>query len=64
MLQLRLGDLELQLGELALRILPVAIVVVPYHPDDRQEQEQAGRRKDDVQKVDVVSVSDALLFSH
>ena len=53
-----------QLREPPLRVLPVAVVVVPDHPDDRQEQEQAGRREDDVQEVDVVRVPDALLFSH
>ena len=53
-----------ELREAPLRVLPFAVVVVPDHPDDRQEQEQAGRREDDVQEVDVVSVPDALLFSH
>src|SRR5207244_3906462 len=61
---LRLRHLVLELRELALRLLPVAVEVVPDHPDDRQEQEDAGRREDDVQEVDVVSVSDTLLFSH
>ena len=63
---LRAGARHVQLesGELALRILPVPVEVVPHHPDDRQEQEQAGRREDDVQEVDVVGVSDTLLFSH
>ena len=62
--ELRLRHLVLELREPPLRVLPVAVEVVPDHPDDRQEQEQAGRREDDVQEVDVVSVPDALLFSH
>ena len=64
LLQLRLRHLVFELREAPLRVLPVAVVVVPDHPDDGQEQEQAGRREDDVQEVDVVSVPDALLFSH
>src|SRR5205823_15027828 len=64
LLQLRLGDLILQLREAALRVLPVPVEVIPQHPDDRQEQENTGRREDDVQEVDVVCVPDALLFSH
>ena len=64
LLELRLRHLVLELREPPLRVLPVAVEVVPDHPDDRQEQEQAGRREDDVQEVDVVGVPDALLFSH
>ena len=64
LLQLRLRDLVFELREAPLRVLPLAVVVVPDHPDDGQEQEQTGRREDDVQEVDVVSVPDALLFSH
>ena len=64
LLEAGLGDLRLQLDEPPLCVLPLAVVVVPDHPDDRDEQEDAGRRKDDVQEVDVVGVSDALLFSH
>ena len=64
LLELRLGDLHLELLETPLRVFPVPVVVVPDHPDDRQEQEQAGRRKDDVEEVDVVRVPDTLLFSH
>src|ERR1700730_13776610 len=64
LLQLGLGDLDLQNFEPPLRVLPFAVVVIPDHPDDRQEQEQARRREDDVQEVDVVSVPDTLLFSH
>ena len=37
---------------------------IPDHPDGRQQEEDTGRREDDVQKVDVISVPDALLFSH
>jgi len=54
----------LVLSEPALRALPVPIVVVPHHPDDRQEQEQAGRREDDVQEVDVIGVPDTFFLSH
>ena len=58
------GHLVLQVREVPLRLLPVPVVVVPDHPNDRQEQEQAGRRENDVQEVDVVGVPDTLLFSH
>ena len=64
LLQRRLRDLVFELGELPLCVLPLPIVIVPDHPHDRQEQEDAGRREHDVQKVDVVSVPDTLLFSH
>ena len=56
--------LELELGELPLRVLPLAIEVVPHHPQRRDEQKDAGRGKDDVQEVDVIGVPDSLFFSH
>ncbi len=62
--ELRPRDFELQLGELALRVLPLSIEIVPDHPDCGQKQEDARRREDDVQEVDVVGVPDSLFFSH
>src|SRR5262249_3184229 len=64
LLALRLRHLVLELREAPLRALPLSVEVVPHHPDDRQEQEDAGRREDDVQEIDVVCVPDALFFSH
>src|SRR5205085_8168955 len=64
LLQLRLRHLIFELCETPLGVLPLAVEVVPDHPDDRQEQEQARRREHDVQEIDVVSVSDAFFFSH
>src|SRR3954467_13669426 len=64
LLQVQLRDLRLEPRELALRLLPVAVEVVPHHPDDGKEQEQAGRREHDVQEVDVIGVPDALFVSH
>src|SRR6185295_30542 len=64
LLALRLRHLVLELREAPLRVLPVAVEVIPDHPDDRQEQKDAGRREHDVQEVDVVSVPDSLLFGH
>src|SRR6185503_800472 len=56
--------LGLELHEPPLRVLPVAVEVAPDHPDDREEEEDAGGREDNVQEVDVVCVPDAFLFSH
>src|SRR5207244_13271550 len=64
LLALRLRHLILELRKTPLRVLPFAVEVIPDHPYDRQEQEQAGRRDDDVQEVDVIGVSDTLFFSH
>jgi len=50
--------LHLELGEAALGVLPLAIEVVPHHPDRADEQHDARRGKDDVQEVDVVGVPD------
>ena len=58
------GHLELQPDEAPLVVLPLAVVVVPDHQDRRDEQKDAGRREDDVQKIDVVRVSDGPLVSH
>ena len=41
LLQRRLRHFVLELRKLALRVLPLPVVVVPDHPDDRQEQEDA-----------------------
>ena len=39
LLEVGLRDLHFELPETPLRALPVAVVVIPDHPDDRQEQE-------------------------
>jgi len=36
----------------------LAVVVVPDHPDRRDEHEQAGHGEDHVQEIDIVGVSD------
>jgi hypothetical protein len=56
--QLLPRDLHLELGEPPLRVLPLAVVVVPHHPDGADEEHDARRREHDVQEVDVVCVSD------
>ena len=63
-LQVELRHLRLQGHEASLIALPLAIEIVPHHPDDRREQKDAGRGEDDVEEIDVVGVSDAFLVSH
>ena len=63
-LQLLVRHLHLEAGETPLRVLPVPIEVIPDHPEDAQEQEDARRREDDVEKVDVIGVSDRLFIGH
>ena len=57
-------DLLLENREAALVAFPLAVVVVPYHPDDRHEEEDARRREHDVEEVDVIGVPDALFLCH
>ena len=45
-------------------LFPLPVEVVPDHPDDREEQEQARRREHDVQEVDVIGVADTFFVSH
>src|SRR4029078_214876 len=53
-----------EVREPPLRVLPVAVEVIPHHPDDRQEQEDARRRAHDAQEAHVLSVPDTLFLSH
>ncbi len=56
--QFDLGLVLIQPHGLTLEILPLAIVVCPDHPYDRDREGDARQRKDDVHLVDVVDEVD------
>ena len=64
LVEARARHLQLELRKAPLGLFPFPVEIIPDHPDDREEQEQARRREHDVQEVDVVGVADAFFVSH